>query len=156
MKIIAFDLGSNLALAHNNRCYAPFGWWGHLECSGDRRQRAATALAWFDEMLEAAKEHGIEVVIYERPFARGAHATRALWGLAGILEAVAMKHGFTAMDCGVRELKKWATGNGNACKADMIAAAKRMGYTGDNEHEADSFCLLKWAEENVVTGDVDE
>ena len=154
MKIIAFDLGANLACAHN----FPMGkcWAGSAVCVGDRRLRAATALNWFEEVFGYAESCGCEVVIYERPFARGAHATRALWGLAGILEAVAKKHGFDAFDCSVRELKKWATGNGNACKNDMIAAAKRMGYTGDNEHEADAFCLLKWAEKNVVTGDINE
>ena len=28
----------------------------------------------------------------------------------------------------------------------MLAAAKRLGYTGENEHEADAFCLLRFAE----------
>jgi hypothetical protein len=154
MNILAFDLGKNLACARNFQVGKFPAYAFSCTCSGDRGERAAQAMQWFDDQFENTL--GGEVVIYERPFARGAAATRALWGLAGILEAVAKKHGFDAFDCGVRELKLWATGNGNACKDDMIAAAKRMGYTGDNEHEADSFCLLKWAEENVVTGDIDE
>ena len=148
MKIIAFDIGSHLAVAGNFET----PWTNRLLCEGDRRKRATTALVWFEGLIVAHKAYGGECVIYERPFARGQHATRALWGLAGILEAVAMKHGFTALDVLPSTIKKWACGKGTASKDDMMAAAKRMGYTGDNEHEADSFCLLKYAEANVIEG----
>ena len=33
-------------------------------------------------------------------------------------------------------------------KEDMIAAAKKFGYKGKNEHEADAVCLLRYAEAN--------
>ena len=148
MKIIAFDLGANLAYA-TNCCQDNIGT---RVCIGDRRKRAEAALWWFEDCILYAKDNGLECVIYERPFARGEHATRALWGLAGILEAVAMKYGFTALDVPPLSIKKWITGNAHAGKELMMIRAKELGYIGDNEHEADAFCLLKYAEANVVEG----
>ncbi len=52
-------------------------------------------------------------------------------------------------DVAVSTIKKFATGSGKGCKEDMIAAAKEFGYKGDNEHEADAVCLLKYAEANL-------
>ena len=41
------------------------------------------------------------------------------------------------------EMKRFATSNGNASKPMMIAAAqKKLGYTGDNDNEADALWLL--------------
>lgn len=145
MKIVAFDLGSNLAYATN--CSG--SWVGAHGCLGDRRERAWAAMKWFEDVIEHLKGGGLECVIYECPFARSLATTRSLWGLAGILEAVARKYEFEALDIQPTKLKAWATGSGRASKADMIAAAQQMGYTGANEHEADAFCLLKWAEANL-------
>ena len=44
------------------------------------------------------------------------------------------------------ELKKFATGKGNAGKPRMIVAAKRLtGYQGDNDNEADARLVMSWA-----------
>lgn len=146
MRIAAFDLGSTMAVALTGQPPE------HKYFTGERHQRARDTWAWLDAMMAGWVEFdkGVGLVIYERPFARGQHATRALWGLAGILEAVSLYYGHPILDATPADIKKFAAGKGDADKDDMQAAAFLLGYTGDNEHEADAFCLLKYAEAKVA------
>lgn len=150
MKIIHFDLGSNMAFAHNG-C-GDVVIWEHREFKGSRQERAAATLRWLLRRFKEMKKAGIEfdVVHYERPFARGQAATRSLWGIAGILEAAAIVNGWPTLDSTPLEIKKFATGKAKAEKSDMIAAARKIGYRGDNEHEADAYLGLKYAEKYVT------
>lgn len=148
MNILAFDLGSNMAAANN--------LWGFpvvesKTFEGDRVWRAGATLEWLQALAHGAV--GLDVVVFERPFARGRAATRALWGLAGLIEAV-FAPTCAVVDIDPSSIKKWATGNGKADKPEMIARAQALGYTGDNEHEADAFLLLACAEANLSIGDL--
>ena len=144
MKIIAFDLGRNFAWATNairNGLKTE-----RYVLKGDSR---AHRLADLLELLEKIEWHRFEIAVYETPFARGRDATRSLWGIAGIIEAVASSYCLPVVDVAVPTIKKFATGDGRAPKEAMIAAAKKFGYKGDNEHEADAVCLLRYAEANL-------
>ena len=138
MRIIAFDLGATMAYAYEKHCY-------HQTFTGERAERLSAIGDW----LDAIGWHRFSVVVYETPFARGRDATRSLWGIAGILEAVVTDAALPVVDVAVPTIKKFATGDGRASKVEMIAAARRMGYTGNNEHEADAVCLLRYAEANL-------
>lgn len=140
MKIVAFDLGTTWATAQN----APLGV-DHATLTGKHRPEKMAAFA---VALAAGHWEDFDLVVYERPFARGQAATRFLWGMAGILEAAAAPY-CAIVDITPAEIKKWATGKGGSGKDPMLVAAACMGYTGDNEHEADAFCLLKYAEANL-------
>lgn len=159
IKIIHFDLGTNMAFAHNG--------YGHPICerfvsTGTRAQRAAQTLAWLLGRLAEMKAAGIkfDVAHYERPFARGYDATRCGWGLAGIIEAV-FGEDCVVLDTTPQSIKSFALGKAparkkmtskektaasKAEKLAMIARAQALGYYGDNEHEADAFLGLKYAE----------
>ncbi len=144
LKIIAFDLGSHMAVAHNLQGLPRVQ---HATFKGTRQERAGATLQWLVEgVMDRAVELGCDAVIYERPFARGQDATRSLWGLAGLIEATANAAGLPCLDVTPAEIKKWATGCSKADKEDMIFTAGLYGYPGDNEHEADAFLLLKFAE----------
>lgn len=162
MKIIALDLGSNMALAHNGMDVAICD---HLVATGPRAHRAGAIMGWLDlRFRQIERACSIDLVVYERPFARGFDATRCGWGLAGIVEALATKYSWAVTDQTPQSIKKFAIGGRARVKmtsaerrkaaADekqlMIEAARRMGYTGHNEHEADAFCLLKYAEAHAV------
>jgi len=157
MKIAAFDLGSTWAIA-TNQLSAKAELLGdkaeafHIDENPDRNRpklarKRPEVLGSFAATLAAMNDatSRLDIVVYERPFARGQAATRLLWGMAGILEAAAHNAGVPVLDITPAEIKKWAVGKGNADKADMIEAAQLMGYGGDNEHEADAWCLLKFA-----------
>ena len=151
IKIAAFDLGSTAAIACN--CTIRAGklkdsgaWYQHYgleDKNATRPQRLAHFLIQTNIYILRARP---EVVVFERPFARGQAATRALWGYAGILDALAINHNLIVTDFTPAEIKKWSTGNGRASKDEMLVAAWRLGYEGDNEHEADAFLLLKFSE----------
>ena len=147
MKIIAFDLGRNFAFAHNlkpNKMPNTL----HFILEGESRAHRLGYLNRYLPKLFATLK-GLEAVIYETPFVRGRDPTRALWGMAGIIEACASTANLPVVDAAVPTIKKFATGSGRGAKVDMIAAAQRLGYLGTNEHEADAYCLLKYAEENI-------
>jgi Holliday junction resolvasome RuvABC endonuclease subunit len=146
MKIIAFDLGKNFAWASNwdlgpglNHGCTSFG-------DIPRAHRQGKLLTFLTDLL---RNLDCDIVIYETPFARGRDATRSLWGIAGIIEAVATNAGLPVVDAAVPTIKKFATGYGKASKEQMIDAAHKFGYKGSNEHEADAVCLLRYAEANL-------
>ena len=140
MNIIAFDLGATLGWA----CNAPVEV-GHNIFTGPRAHRQGQLLDWLPSILTI----GLDLVVYETPFARGRDATRCGWGSAGVIEAAASLAGLPVLDVAVATIKKFATGSGNAPKEAMIYAATMLGYEGANEHEADAWCLLKYAEQNA-------
>jgi Holliday junction resolvasome RuvABC endonuclease subunit len=144
LNIIAFDLGRNFAWASNwrGRCNTH-----SLVLEGERAHRQSQLLTYL--LSNHAGLGDLDVAVYETPFARGRDATRSLWGIAGIIEACATHAGLPVVDVAVPTIKKFATGHGKASKMDMIAAAQRMGYKGNNEHEADAVCLLRYAEANL-------
>lgn len=144
---MTFDLGSHMAFARNYGARDPYA--GHVDFKGTRVVRAADTLVWLENLIRPGRNDWPDVVVFERPFARGQHATRALWGLAGLIEAVFGKHA-AVLDWTPSEIKLWATGDAKAPKEKMIGAARRMGYTGDNEHEADAWCLLRMAEATLT------
>ena len=147
MRIIAFDLGSNFAWAHN--CTSGyFIETGFVVIKGQRAWRQGGILVHLQLLFDDFRIKP-EAVVYETPFARGRDATRSLWGIAGIIEACATNAGLPVVDVAVPTIKKFATGHGKASKDQMIIAAQRMGYKGTNEHEADAVCLLRYAEANL-------
>lgn len=150
MRIAAFDLGANMSVAHN--LYGSDDpRVSHQLFKGTRVQRAGATWLWLHELFDGfTRIGGLDAVVIERPFARGMDATRSLWGIAGLIEAAANVAGYPVFDYSPGEIKKWATGSGNAEKDAMILAAFTMGYQGENEHEADAFCLLRFAETQIA------
>lgn len=145
MKIIAFDLGRIFAFAHN--IDAQITTHHVFFEPAARPHRFACCYVWLYAHISELKQ--LDAVVYETPFARGCDATRSLWGYACLIEAVASRCNLPVVDVAVPTIKKFATEHGKACKEDMIAAAKKFGYHGNNEHEADAVCLLEYAKANL-------
>lgn len=161
MIIAAFDLGRNLGWATNWKlARRP---WGLLELHETQRphrigqfmqalQSGTISIGLKRPVRGVFPAHllkNVDAVVYETPFARGYHATRSMWGLAGVLEACASERGIPVVDVSVSTIKKFATGHGFAPKDSMVAAACKLGYRGKNDNEADAYCLLKYAEANL-------
>lgn len=142
INIAAFDLGSSFAWATN----VGDGNVNSIVFGGIRPHRLGELMKFLQTNFDW---DNLDAVVYETPFARGYHATRSLWGIAGVIEACASAAGLPVTDVAVATIKKFAVGDGHASKRQMIEAAQRMGYKGSNEHEADAFCLLRYAEANM-------
>lgn len=98
-------------------------------------------------------------VVYYRPFARGADATRCLWGVAGIVEALAAAALLPVMDVTdatvrshfeIKAPKDTAPRKRNFLKeaAKNILIQKGIDVAGRTEDEIDAALLLLWTEEN--------
>lgn len=153
--ILALDLGATTgwAIVSNG-----VQLYGEEHFRGLRPERFVAFHAWLDDLMN---DRLFDYVIFERPFSRGLHTTRSLWGMAGIVELLAEKHGHPCLDIVPSTLKKWATGNGRACKKDMMHAAhyKIIAYHRHiddaplREHEADAIILGLYAAENIEPGE---
>lgn len=105
--------------------------------------------AWLCEMIEVQRP---ALIIVERAHHNGWAATQCGVGLGTRVEEVCAVRGivFEAVHSGT--LKKYATGNGNAKKSEMIEAARKRWdfYTGENDEggdESDASMLLALAME---------
>jgi hypothetical protein len=160
MKIIHFDLGTHMAYAHN---VGGNVITNHFDADGLRPLRAAQTLQWLIRERALWDMMGVkfDVCHYERPFGRGFDATRCGWGIAGILEAF-FGADTVVLDTTPQSIKSFALGSKKIArkkmtsaerrkaaadeKLAMIARARELGYDGNNEHEADAFLGLKYAE----------
>lgn len=146
MRIVAFDLGINFAWASNTGTKRRPYVWGAFVLKGPRAHRQGDLMSRLNLFFA---NNSFDVVVYETPFARGRDATRSLWGYAGVIEACATLAKLPVVDVSVPTIKTFAAKHGKAPKISMIAAAQAWGYVGENEHVADAFCLLKYAEANL-------
>lgn len=127
MKVLAFDIG------------ATFGWafgdsdqptkvlrWGQEHVRGERPERLYRFSEAAFKLIDRRRP---QLVVYERPFARGEAATRSLWGMAGVVDATAFRCKAAVFDAAPPvTLKKWFTGNHQASKEMMVLeAVKRLG-----------------------------
>lgn len=148
LRILTLDLGKNIAWSVRINGQVQTGW---KFMKGTRQSRAAATYVYLRDLF-ALYADDIDLIVYERPFARGFDATRSLWGLAGLVEALGTAAGLPVLDVTPSEIKIWAAGKGNAEKKDMMDAAARLGYdrTGKEEeaveHESDAFCLMCFME----------
>lgn len=143
LRILALDLGQHLGAADwpQKNCWT-------VELEGSRTERLSQLMDWLEMWVE-----GYDVVAYERPFARGSAATRSLWGMAGVVEAVATRHGRMTADFAVTAIKRHATGYGSADKSVMIQAMDKLGWGPQDEHQADAAAVCQLAVDKIeVTG----
>lgn len=85
-------------------------------------------------------------VVVEAPILHPKHPSGSigLVVLHGILRGVAIDGGHEVCTVTPSELKRYATGKGNADKDAMVAAARRLGWEGDDHNEADAFLAWSW------------
>lgn len=87
------------------------------------------------------EDHRPTVVVVEDSFSRHMSATKVLQQAQGVLLAAIAATGAVLQAPKPTQLKKAATGNGNASKAEMIAAAQALGFDPANDDEGDAALL---------------
>jgi hypothetical protein len=106
--------------------------------------------AWLTEMLKLLGR--IDLIVFEQAHHRGGAATACCVGLVATAQAFAAEHGIELMAVHTGELKRWATGKGNASKQMMVQAARDSGWTPADDNEADAELLLEYAMKALVMG----
>lgn len=149
MKIIGFDIGTNLGWAIGEQRRNKIMDWGTITLTGkNREQRLADATyRVIPQLLSRAMANA---VIYEKPFVRGDAATRMLWGLAGCIEAVATNQGLPVVDATATQVRALIFGRGVGLSKDDVIA-KLDEYSDLDEHSADAIALTLYAMKTVET-----
>ncbi len=75
----------------------------------------------------------------------GTDASHVYGGLMATLTAWAELRGIPYSGVPVGTIKRHATGKGNANKQAMIDAARKRGFSPDDDNEADAIAILLWA-----------
>lgn len=149
--IIAFDVGSLLGVAIGLN--GKVGAHQTIQLRGENReQKLADAMNILPGLI---RHSGASACIYEKPFVRGDAATRLLWGLVGVIEAVATAEGLPVVDATATQVRAHVFNQAHGMKKpDIIkAVTKRLGLSRPvDEHEADAIALLIYALEKVEFG----
>lgn len=140
-KILALDMATKTGWANDSAS----GTEDFRKKAGDSRGMIFIRFeAWLNEMVKIS---GPDMIVYERPHARGRAANEVLNGMLAFTVKVCQVHGIEYTDCPSTSLKSFATGKGNASKGDMMAAyRKRFGADPLDDNEADARWLHAWAQ----------
>ena len=146
MRMLALDLGTRTGWAHAGADQIVTS--GVTEFRNDRWQgggmRFLRFRAWLDEMRRLTG--GFDQLVYEQVRRHaGADAAHVFGGWLAILSVWCEQNGIAYQGVPVGTVKKHATGNGNAGKPAMIAAARARGFDPTDDNEADALAILHWA-----------
>lgn len=131
------------AVASDNKIQK-WGYW-ILQKTNKSKPDMGSKLIRFEKLMNVAiLANKIDTIVYEIPVYQHAGATIHHAKLVAIIELVAAKSNILVVPVDPKTIKKFITGNGNADKDMMVEASKNLGYTGDNNNEADAFCFLHY------------
>lgn len=152
MLVLGLDLGANAGFAICGQHDSLRVCWSRKYSGGTaaRPERMAGLMA---DLRDAIEQWEPGVVAYELPLSKGRAsnaARRALFGFAGVVEAVAFAAGLPTLDINVQHVKHHASAMPTAGKEPMIAAAKLLGFDPQNEHEADASVLADFVARRMV------
>lgn len=145
--ILAIDPATQCGWAHS---HGGFGTWDlsirRDESSGMRIFRLVGKLKEIQETV------GFDLLVYEAarnaaPKMQGALVTQAT--LQGAILLYCEQEGVQYRGYSPTEIKKHATGKGNASKSQMIDQAKALGYDVQDDNAADAIHLLRLAQDHL-------
>lgn len=143
--IVALDLGTKcgwaLSAANGIRSAS-------TSIAAGAKQLPAQRWLKFRLLLDSLAEHADITALYfedVKAHGPGVQAAHVYGGLVAMLELWAYHRNIPLHPVGVGTIKKHWTGKGNAKKPDMVAEAKRRGFTPRDDNEADALALLDYA-----------
>ena len=91
----------------------------------------------------------IDIVVYERPAGMFKSSIIVASEMIGVLIALCEEREIQYTAYSATEIKKFATGKGNAKKQDMIDAAIELGFNPEDDNEADAIHLYNLAKKDL-------
>lgn len=147
IKILAIDPSTHCGWAVSRSLY---GVW---DLTHKRDESVGMRLIRFrSKMTEILNLENINLVVFERPGGIHKGAMIVQSEIQGQIKTICedFKIEYRAYSSG--EIKKYATGKGNAGKPMMIKAAQeKLGYEGNDDNEADALWLLELAKRDLCT-----
>lgn len=147
--ILAIDPATKCGIAYEK----PGATWKVEEWDLSRKSNESDGLKWMRfraRIKELCSKYQIELIVYERPAGQHQGAVIHHAKLAGVIEETAAELEIECKAYSAKQMKTLATGNGNASKPLMVeAAARRLGYLGKSDNEADALWLLHLAKSEL-------
>jgi len=100
-------------------------------------------------MSELISMESIEVVAFERPAGQHKASIMVASEMIGVLKELCVEKGVEYSTYSASEIKKFATGKGNANKQAMVDSAIALGYAPQDDNEADAIHLYRLASEEL-------
>lgn len=146
MNILALDIATKCGFAYGELETLQTGTWN---LTPRRDESKGMALIRLRSKLNELRMYGVGLLVFERP--AGMHKSSIISQAEkhGIVKAWAEDAGIAYRAYSAAEIKRFATGKGNANKADMIhAAIHKFGREVADDNEADALALwhLAWSE----------
>ena len=138
MNILSIDPASTTGWAMSNEIY---GTWDLKTLKDESIGMKLVRLR--SKLNEVHKLSKLDLIVYERP--AGVHKNPIIHQakLIAIIETWCDDNGVEYRAYSSKEIKKFATGNGNCGKPAMIKAAKeKLAYVGNDDNETDALWLL--------------
>lgn len=147
MNILALDLGTRTGWAVSQAFETISGSVSFAtNCLAGYGVRFLNFHNWLSEMLE---KYAIDLVVFEDVRNHiGVYAAHAYGGFLAQLTAICEELGVDYQGYGVKTIKKFIAGNGNANKQTVIKAVQNLGYNPIDDNEADALALLLLAKYN--------
>lgn len=144
MKILALDIASICGF----RTETASGVWNfNKQKRGD--SYGMRLIRFKSSLKEILDLEEIDVVVYERPAGMFKSSIIVASEMIGVLIALCEERGIQYTAYSATEIKKFATGKGNAKKQDMIDAAISLGFNPSDDNEADAIHLYNLAKKDL-------
>lgn len=154
MTILAVDPGTNCGYAFSSDVHeiGGYGVWdlrpNRFEGGGMRFVRLRKHLA---DLHAAVK---LTAICYEEVRRhQGVDAAHVYGGIVAVLQEFCEQHGIPYTAKPVGTIKKFATGKGNANKAQMIEAVRKWGFDVEDDNAADAIAILMLARKDAIFED---
>lgn len=101
------------------------------------------------KVRELVSLEGIGIVAYERPAGMHKSSIMVASEMIGVLKDLSVDMGFELACYSATEIKKFATGKGNANKDAMVQAAIDLGFSPADDNQADAIHLYNLAMNDI-------
>jgi crossover junction endodeoxyribonuclease RuvC len=143
---LGLDLGTHMGWARTDLFTGKGGVFmsGAWDFSPTKFDSPALRFQKFELKLREQLVLGVDMVFYEAVRRhKGTDAAHIYARFLGKLQETCDEFGVPYQGLTVQEIKKFATGKGNAGKDKMVEAAQRWGYAPQSDDEADAIAILK-------------
>lgn len=144
MKILALDIATKTGWA----CDTASGVWNLKPNRGESEgMRVVRFKAKVKELIEL---EGIDVIAYERQAGMHKSSIMVASEMVGVLKDLCISKGVELACYSASEIKKFATGKGNANKEAMISSAQKYCVDIIDDNHADSLHLYHLARKDLL------